>query len=154
MAYQWDFCARHLAKRGTVNKQIVEVANNHNEIVYMEKIMPSARIRDRAVLMRLVWKKLDEETSIMTIGPAQHPDFPAGMNGTVRLEYTSVVKATQDSNGFTSIEFLLQIEDGGRSESVKTVGKHLYGVYKRRLIRYGLIRTIQMQEYVRAKRAH
>jgi hypothetical protein len=146
MAYQWDFQARHLEKRRTVNKMTVERVNNHSKIVSMEMVMPSKRLRNRDLVMRLVWKKLSKDTSIFVLKSVEHPDFPVGMSDTVRLHYFSAIKARQDSHGFTTIEFLLSVEDSGRAEAERVIGKHAYAWYKRRLISYGLHRTYDMQQ--------
>jgi hypothetical protein len=125
LAYQWDFMARHLAKADTIEKEVLEEANEHNKIVHMVKVIPKP-FRDRELVMRFVWKKLDDDTFVFVIEPTSHEKYPEGairrgsLSGLTadkgeraRARFPTVVKFTRAGTGLTKVDYLLQLDIGG-----------------------------------------
>jgi hypothetical protein len=125
LAYQWDFLALHLFKRDTIEKEVVEEANDHNKVVHMVKVIPKPW-NDRELVMRFLWKKLDADTFVFVIQPTSHEKFPeierrrssiqAGFGGKqkrVRARFPTVVKLTRAGAEMTKVDYLLQLDIGG-----------------------------------------
>ena len=167
IAYQFDFMARHLQKSDMINARVVKKVNNHNKLVYMEKVMPNPTL-NREFLMRFVWQKRDEKGGryVFVITPgndesneldgirsyssdsnllnfALRRNFKSQVRERVKARYLATVKLTRLRNEETSVDHLMQLDIGlGTNDSAGIVS-----VLLDKYLRSNLKAVSDMQDY-------
>jgi hypothetical protein len=143
LAYHWDFMARHLANPHTIEKELVEEVNAHNIVVHAVKVLPEP-FSDRDLVMRWMWKKLDENTFIFVIEPVSHAKYPE--NKRVRARFPAVIKLRRAGVDKTRVDYLLQLDIGGNDHGrVISAMIELY-------LKQNLRRTYDLHSYFQAIR--
>ena len=110
--------SRHSQTAETINKKILEEPNSHNKLVYMEKVIPKP-FNNRDLVMRLLWKKLDDTNKnyVFVITPDIHIDYPANRSDITRANFSNTTKLSQLHEQETAVEFLIQLDIGGKDHS-------------------------------------
>ena len=81
IAYQLDVMARHLPKIETINYRVIEDISVHNQLVQMVEVTPNITNNNRDLVVRNVWKKLNDACYFFVITSEDHPDYPANTGG-------------------------------------------------------------------------
>ena len=136
IAYYWDVMSRHMAAPHSINKEVVEQASPHNQLVYMEKVLPNP-IANRDFLALFVWKRIrvgEEDVIIFVSEPATHDRHPANASkNLVRAKAPITIMLTEINQSETVMENMCQIDSGVGGEGSRIVSLLMHHYLKMQL---------------------
>ena len=75
----------------------------------MVKVIPKPA-RNRDLVMRNVWKKLDDGSYAFVITPESHAEYPENAGDFVRALYPTTIRLTSLREAETRIDYLMQLK--------------------------------------------
>jgi hypothetical protein len=109
LAFHAAFVSRFEFNPGTSNMEILEEKNGHNQLAYLEKVVPGP-LHNRDLLVTLIWKKLGADTYLHVTEPTLDDRRPAIAGSLVRSHFSAIMRLKSVGEDKTDIEHLFQLD--------------------------------------------
>jgi len=134
-----DVTVRHLPTTDTINNQVIEDISVHNQLVHIVEVTPYLASNNRDLVIRSVWKKLNDASYFFVISSEDRTDYPANTDvdnnrlmpssskkrGVIRALCTTTIKLSRIRENETNIEYLTHFDIGGTEKAGNLIGLYL-----------------------------
>jgi hypothetical protein len=121
LSYLWDFCAKHRWTEHDLDREILEMKNDHHFVAYSHKSFPDivkgVHIKSRYGVNDCVWRREKDGSLLFVCLPLMgHDKMPEAVNG-VESKTTAVYKIKEVSPGECRVTHVTQLSLGGKVPS-------------------------------------